>query len=80
MEEGKLPYPINKMVKKPPYISIAEPLKIIGNFGHGTAILKRPILEGSFYIEYLFKDERKKESKSIYRSSMRVGLCVYTFN
>lgn len=33
-----------KLLNKPPYLSLASPNRIVGNFGHASVIFKRPII------------------------------------
>ena len=55
ISEEKLPFALEKIVKRPTYVAISNFNRICGTFGHATAYFKRPVLEGSFYIEYIFR-------------------------
>jgi hypothetical protein len=35
---------LDKLILKPPYLSIAQTNRFIGDIGHATAIFKRPII------------------------------------
>lgn len=55
ISEEKMPFPFEKIVKRPTYVAISNCNRICGTFGHATAYFKRPVLEGSFYIESIFR-------------------------
>jgi hypothetical protein len=44
ISEVEFPFPLDKILKKPPYITITNLSKLGGSFGHGTAFFKRPVL------------------------------------
>ena len=69
-----------KITSRPAYISIAESCKVVGNFGHGTAFFKRPLIEGDYYLELSIREDAKKEKKTIFPSAVRIGICPYTFD
>lgn len=52
----------------------------MGNFGHGSAILKRPVLEGNFFMEFIVREDAKKDKKTSYPSAARVGISVNNFD
>jgi hypothetical protein len=54
--------------------------RIIGDLGHATAIFKRPIIEGTFYLEFTIKHEVRKEKKNQYKSAVRVGIVHHAYN
>jgi hypothetical protein len=40
----RAPYSLDKMIYRRPYISVNNSNRITGNFGHGSAIFRRPII------------------------------------
>lgn len=80
ISELTTPYSLDKLILKPPYISITKGNRIIGDYGHSTAVFKRPVIEGQVYMEFLIKQDVKKDKKTTYSSAVRVGLCTNTFN
>jgi len=46
---------LDKLVSKPPYITVTQINKIMGDYGHGTAVFKRPFVEGSYFMEFTVK-------------------------
>jgi hypothetical protein len=52
----------------------------MGHFGHATAYLKRPVLEGQFYIEFIFLNPTVKNHKLAHQPALRVGVCSHAFN
>ncbi len=61
-------------------MSVATGNRIIGHFGHATAYLKRPILEGKHYIEFKFFKSTFDKGKLAHAPALRVGVCKHTFN
>ena len=55
ISELTTPYSLDKLILKPPYISITKGNRIIGDYGHSTAIFNRPVIEGQVYMEFLIK-------------------------
>lgn len=51
---------LSRLISKPPYLTIANSNVITGNFGHGSAIFKRPLLEGRYFLEITVKPDAKK--------------------
>lgn len=41
---------LSRLLLKPPYITITNSNVIVGNFGHASAVLKRPLLEGFYFL------------------------------
>ena len=39
-----------RIILKPPYVSISSSNKISGDFGHSSAIFKKPIIEGLYFL------------------------------
>ena len=68
------------MLTKPVYISISEGSRIYGSLGHSSAIFKRPIVEGDYYLEVVVKEDVRKDKKTIHPPSVRVGICTHTYN
>ena len=54
--------------------------RIVGSFGHATAIFRRPIIEGQFFLEIMVREDAKKDKKVTNASAVRVGICNSTFN
>lgn len=52
----------------------------MGHFGHSTAFFKRPVLEGHFFIEFAFREDKIRQNKLKNRPSLRLGVCNYNFN
>jgi hypothetical protein len=52
LSELTTPYSLDKLIHKPPYLTIARGNRIIGDFGHSTALFKRPVIEGQVYMEF----------------------------
>lgn len=75
-----MPHPLDKLLKRPSYILIGGFNRIYGTFGHATTYFKRPILEGNFYMQFIFREDKKLDTKTAYPPSVRLGLCEYKFN
>lgn len=71
---------LEKLIIKPPYLSISKGNIVNGSFGHGTFIFKRPIIEGYFYLEFIIKNDTTNQKKTAYKSAVRVGICPIDFN
>ena len=78
--EQRLPFPLDKILIKPPYISISYGNRILGNFGHSTAIFRRPIIQGSYFLEIIVREDCRHNKKGLNSSSVRVGVCNAGFN
>lgn len=52
----------------------------MGDFGHATAFFKKPLIEGCYYLEYIVKEDVRKEKKAKFSSAVRVGICEFGFN
>jgi hypothetical protein len=61
-------------------VTITNSNKISGDFGHSSAIFKRPIVEGVYFLELVVKEDSKKDKKLAYKSAVRVGICHYAYN
>lgn len=55
---------LEKLLIKPPYITVVDGCKILGNFGHSTAMFKRPIVEGKYFIEFKILEDCQKDRKT----------------
>jgi hypothetical protein len=44
MPSELFPIPLDKILKKPTYMTITNQTKVGGSFGHATAFFKRPVL------------------------------------
>jgi hypothetical protein len=78
--ELKAGFAMEKLVLKPPYITTMGKFKFVGNFGHATAFFKKPVVEGSFFVEFVVREDLKQPKKPVYKSAVRVGLCTAAFN
>ncbi len=75
-----MPYSLEKLITKPPYITVSRGNRIIGSFGHATVVFKRPVVEGKFYLEFIVREEVKNNEKIANKSSVRIGICPANFN
>ena len=71
---------LSKLIVKPSYLNLVKGVKLVGNFGHGSAILKRPVLEGNFFMEFIVREDAKNDKKTTHPSAVRVGICVNNFD
>jgi len=71
---------LHKLINKAPTITIASGSRLCGDFGHGTAIFKRPLIEGLYYLEFIIKPDVPKTIPVKYSSSVRVGICLPNMN
>jgi hypothetical protein len=60
MRGGKAAVSLGALLNKPPYLSLANSNRIVGYFGHASAIFKRPIIEGSYFLEFTLLEDAKK--------------------
>ena len=75
-----LPFTLDKLLIKPPYLLVQSGSRLIGNFGHSTAIFKRPIIEGQYFLEFKVREDSPKDKIVSYRSALRIGICTHSFN
>lgn len=78
--QQSFPHSLDKLLMRPPYIGVGHNNRITGNFGHGTVLFKRPLIEGCYFLEVLIREDAKNQQKTTYRSAVRVGLCQHSFN
>jgi hypothetical protein len=71
---------LSKLLVKPAYITVAKGTQIVGNFGHASAILRRPVLEGNYFMEFIVKPDAKKDRPISCPSALRVGICVNSYD
>ena len=70
---------IQKLLEKPAYISLKNTI-IVGSYGHSSAIFKRPIIEGSYFMEFTIKEDGYKQKATSNPSAVRVGVCMKGFD
>ena len=80
VNEKKLAISLEKILTKPVYISINSGCRIVGNFGHATAIFKIPVIEGQYYLEFVVREDTGKNKKTTKNSAVRVGICNAYFS
>jgi hypothetical protein len=61
-------------------MAISENKYIAGHSGHCTAIFKRPILEGSYFLELTIKNDIPHDKKVEYPSAVRLGICPHNYS
>jgi hypothetical protein len=61
-------------------LSVSSGNRIIGHFGHATAYLKRPVIEGKYYIEFILLKNTVTKGKLAHAPALRVGVCSHAFN
>jgi hypothetical protein len=71
---------LNRLLTRPPYVSLLNSWKISGDYGHSSAIFKRPILEGSYFLEVMVKEDCPRQRKITNKSGVRVGICHHGYN
>lgn len=71
---------LNRIINKPPYVSVSASGKLSGDFGHSSGIWKRPLIEGNFFLEVMVREECFRQKKTAFKSSVRVGICHHAFN
>ena len=71
---------LTKLIAKPPYLLIKGSKTFVGSFGHSSVVFKKPVLEGSYYIEFRLKEDAKKDKPCTYPSAARVGICLPSFD
>lgn len=71
---------LERLVIHPPYVKISQGNIFTGNFGHSSVIFTRPIIEGEYFIEFIIKEDAPQEKQTRFKSSIRVGICLPTYN
>jgi hypothetical protein len=77
----RLPQPslLSRLLARPPYLSLRGS-RVSGDFGHGSAILRRPLVEGSFYLEVVVREESLGARTTAEGAAVRVGVCHAGFS
>lgn len=57
--EQRVPYSLEKLITKPPYVTVSNGNRLIGNFGHSTVVFKRPIIEGKYFLQFIIREDAK---------------------
>ena len=76
---GSLNAQLSKLILGPSYISNLEGTTIQGNHGHASIMLKRPIVEDNYFMEFIVKKDAKHDKFTFYPSAVRVGICSSSF-
>lgn len=45
----------SKLLYAPPYINTSEGTVVQGNHGHASIMLKRPVVEGDYFMEFIVR-------------------------
>jgi hypothetical protein len=68
------------MLKMPNFVLPSKGNVISGYFGHSSVCFKRPIIEGSFYMELKILEDSNEPKMVTYPSSVRLGVCTATYS
>ena len=67
------------MLKMPNFVLPSKGNIISGYFGHSSVSIKKPIIEGSFYMELKILEDSDEPKMVNYPSSVRLGVCTTTY-
>ena len=56
MGEGeKMTISLARLLTRPPYVSVTQSSRIGGDYGHASAIFRRPVIEGLYFLEIVMR-------------------------
>ena len=71
---------LHRLLSKPAYLQLTSNHGLTGGLGHATAVLRRPLVEGTYFMEVVVRENGLGGRKLAQRGAVRVGLCQYEHN